>query len=296
MHSAKAVVIILALTIATLVLIPLQWIAMRLNLRLQRFLPLLWHRIARRLMGLRVRQRGLMATHRPLLVAANHVSWLDIVVLGQTAPLSFIAKSEVASWPVFGLFAKLQRSVFVNRNRRSHTGKVTREVADRMAQGDAMVLFAEGTSSNGNEVLPFRSALIGAVHHAMDQGDGDKAWVQPLAISYTHLQGMPMGRFWRPHVAWYGDMELPGHLWALLKEGGLDVQLTWGEPIPLDGAFNRKQLTQALERDVRTMATAALTGAENTHFVQTNANERTAFSSGQKTIKADANEDAEVAS
>ncbi|MDX5592015.1 lysophospholipid acyltransferase family protein [Pseudovibrio sp. SPO723] len=296
MHSAKAIVVILLLTIATLIMIPLQWVAMKLDLKVQRKLPLVWHRIASTLMGIRVHQEGGAVDHRPLLITANHCSWLDIVVLGRTMPLSFIAKSEVAGWPIFGLFAKLQRTIFVNRSRRSDTGKVTREVADRMASGDAIVLFAEGTSSNGNQVLPFRSALIGAVHHAMGDGEGDKAWVQPLAISYTHLHGMPMGRFWRPHVAWYGDMELPGHLWMLLKEGGLDVHLTWGEPIPLVGTFNRKQLTSELENTVRAMMVGTLIGAENHDFVQTDANERIDFSSDEKKFKRDATDDMKAAS
>ncbi len=260
MATVKAVCILAALTLITVTLVPSQWLAMKLGWPVQRQIPLLWHKAASRLIGLRVRQHGEMASERPLLVTSNHCSWLDIVVIGGTRPLSFIAKSEVAGWPIFGRFAKLQRTVFVNRHRRTATGRVAQEVAQRMAQGDAMVLFAEGTSSNGNEVLPFRSALVGAVHHAMNVGEKDVAYVQPLSIAYTRLQGMPMGRFWRAHVAWYGDMELAGHLWSVIKEGGLDVELTWGTPIPIDKATNRKRLTHDLEERVRGMTIESLQG------------------------------------
>ncbi|SDR24846.1 lysophospholipid acyltransferase family protein [Pseudovibrio sp. Tun.PSC04-5.I4] len=260
MAAVRAVCILIALTLVTLALIPLQWVAMKTGWSLQRKLPLLWHKAASRLIGIRVRQHGKMAEQRPLLVAANHCSWLDIVVIGCTAPLSFIAKSEVAGWPILGMFARLQRTVFVNRQRRSDTGRVAKAIASRMVQGDAMILFAEGTSSNGNEVLPFRSALVGAVHHAMSFDEDAAAYVQPLSIAYTRLQGMPMGRSWRSHVAWYGDMELAGHLWCVLKEGGLDVDLTWGEAVPIEKTTNRKRLTRDLEDQVRTMTIEALQG------------------------------------
>ncbi len=260
MATVRAICILAALTLLTLTLVPPQWVAMKLGWPIQRQIPLLWHKIASRLIGLRIQQHGEMSLERPLLVASNHCSWLDIVVIGCTKPLSFIAKSEVAGWPIFGQFAKLQRTVFVNRQRRTDTGRVAKEVANRMAQGDAMVLFAEGTSSNGNEVLPFRSALVGAVHHAMNVGEKDVAYVQPLSIAYTRLQGMPMGRFWRAHVAWYGDMELAGHLWSVIKEGGLDVDLTWGTPVPIEKATNRKRLTRDLEEQVRGMTIEALQG------------------------------------
>ncbi|MTI17903.1 1-acyl-sn-glycerol-3-phosphate acyltransferase [Rhodobacteraceae bacterium RKSG542] len=259
MGSFRAVVVLILVTILSLVLIPIQWLALKFNWSIKRKLPLYWHQVTRRLMGIRVTQVGAMAAHRPLLITSNHISWLDIVVLGSVRPLSFIAKSEVAGWPIFGLFAKLQRSVFVNRSRRTDTRRVTREVAERMTDGDAMVLFAEGTSSNGNEVKPFRSAIIGAVHHAMDADGNSDTYVQPLSIAYTRLHGMPMGRQWRPHVAWYGDMDLPPHLWAILKEGGVDVTLTWGDARPIEANASRKALSTALEQDVRAMTITALT-------------------------------------
>ena len=192
-----------------------------------------------------------------VLIAANHASWLDISVLGSIQPLSFIAKSEVAGWPIFGTLAKLQRSVFVNRGKRSETGSVAREIAQRLKQGDAMVLFAEGTSSDGNRVLPFRTALIGAAKTAMtaeqtsDQRSDQRVWVQPLSIAYTGIQGMAMGRQHRHLVAWYGDMELMPHLWALMKEGAIDVTLTFGEPIAFDSDANRKQIAAEAEMRVR---------------------------------------------
>jgi len=259
MASLKAILALLLLTIASLCLIPLQWIAVRLGLDLRRRLPVLWHRIALALVGIRVTQVGAPVVARPLLVAANHASWIDISVVGSLMPLSFIAKSEVSGWPIFGLLAKLQRTVFVNRQRRAETGKVADIIAERMVEGDAMVLFAEGTSNDGNCVLPFRSALLGAVTRGL--ADDGPVHVQPLSIAYTGLAGLPMGRQFRNHVAWYGDMELAGHLWAVFREGAIDVTVTWGEEVEIVPGTDRKRLTRQLEENVRQMTVAVLNGA-----------------------------------
>ncbi|WP_346907066.1 lysophospholipid acyltransferase family protein [uncultured Roseibium sp.] len=286
MAQIKAVLTILALTVVSLVLIPLQWLAMKAGHPVQRKLPHLWHVIATRLVGIRIHQEGKPTADRPLLITANHASWVDITVVGSLIPLSFIAKSEVSGWPVFGLFAKLQRTVFVNRTRRTETGRTADEIARRMAEGDAMVLFAEGTSNDGNSVLPFRSALLGAATRAL--GDDGKVWVQPLSVAYRSLHGLPMGRQFRPHVAWYGDMELAGHLWGVFTEGALDVVVTWGEPVEVDATTDRKALTRNLEAAVRTMTVASLTGAENRRQESAENPAASLFSSEEKPVKAGA--------
>ncbi|GGB47892.1 1-acyl-sn-glycerol-3-phosphate acyltransferase [Roseibium aquae] len=287
MVQIKAVLIILALAGVSAVLIPIQWLAIKTGMPAQRLLPMVWHRIAAKLVGIRVRQVGAPASGRPLLIAANHTSWVDIPVLGSLLPLSFIAKSEVAGWPVFGLFAKLQRSVFVNRSKRSDTGRVNGEIASRMADGDAMVLFAEGTSNDGNTVLPFRSALLGAATK-LDDAPFDTVVVQPLSIAYASLHGLPMGRQFRPHVAWYGDMELAGHLWGVFREGAVDVVVTWGEPILVNGQADRKALTRQLEQEVRAMTLSVLRGNASEASERPEIPESGLFSNAQKTANAGA--------
>ena len=121
-----------------------------------------------------------------------------------------------------------------------------------------MVLFPEGTSWRGDEVLPFRSALLGAARSAMLHGGHERVWVQPLTIAYTHLGGLPIGRAERARVGWYGDIELPGHLWGVFLAGGLDVQLIWGEPQPYDDSTDRKKLASTLETTVRRDLVATL--------------------------------------
>jgi len=242
----------------TIVGIPLQWLSLRLRLPARRRIPVLYHRLLLRLIGVRVSVRGAPASGRPLLLLANHASWLDISVVGSLTPLFFVAKSEVAGWPVIGLLARFQRTVFVDRQRRQATGEVNREIASRLHEGDPVVLFAEGTSSDGNRVLPFRTALVGAVREAF--AATEEVVVQPLAVAYVRLQGVPMGRRHRPVAAWFGDMSLAPHLLDVLRQGALDVEVTFGAPLQLDAAHDRKSVTRACEAAVRHMCALSLAG------------------------------------
>lgn len=260
MGTLRAIIVLSVLTPVTLLAIPIQWLAVRTGSGLARRIPVIWHRFTRFLVGLRVTVHGAVTSERPLLVVSNHTSWIDIIVLGSIMPLSFVAKSEVAGWPIFGLFARLQRTVFVDRNRRSTTAKTAQEVARRLNDGDAVVLFAEGTSNNGNEVLRFKTGLLGAARQAITDNGGSHVCVQPLAIAYTRMHGIPMGRRYRPLVAWYGDMELVPHLWALLKLGSIDVDVYWGPPISYDADGDRKDVAAKAEDMVRTITAAALYG------------------------------------
>lgn len=223
-------------------LLPFHLVAVRLGEHSTMKVAQLWQRFVCALMGVRVTITGAPASDRPLLLLSNHNSWLDIPVLASAAPVSFIAKKEVAGWPVVGFLAKTQRSVFVDRERRHATGAHADEVAGRLSKGDMIVLFAEGTSSDGNKVLPFRSALVGAAQKAI--GDGGAATVQPVAIAYPRMLGIPLGRQHRPMVAWYGGASLLPHLKRVLSEGGVDVHVVFGPARRLTANDDRKIVTR----------------------------------------------------
>lgn len=255
---------LLLIASVALALLPLQWLAVRFDLPSRRRLPIRFHRAVLRIMGVHVHVVGAASAERPLLFVSNHVSWLDISVLGSLLPLCFIAKQEVATWPVFGLFAKLQRSIFVDRSRRQKTGEVNEEIAARLKGGDPVVLFGEGTSSDGNRVLPFRSALIGAAHDVLEHDGGTRVLLQPVSIAYTRVDGLPMGRTGRPHIAWYGDIEMIPHLLSVLKRSAIDVVVTFGTPLTFDEASQRKALTRDIEQTVREMTAKQLSGRAET--------------------------------
>ena len=263
----RVVSIALAFVVLTLALLPLQLAAMTLDLRLQRTIPRWYHRVLCALIGVRIREVGRCSTAGPVLILSNHVSWLDICVVAALAPVVFVAKSEVAAWPVLGWLAKLQRTIFVDRRARHRTGAATKAIASRLLGGDAVVLFAEGTSSDGTRVLPFRSSLVGAVHHALgDSTHHTHVTVQPMSLAYVSLGGVRMGRALQARVAWYGDADLVPHLLAVLASGAVDVTVSWGEPVAYDIRADRKAIARDAERAVRRMTVAAL--RESPSFVK----------------------------
>src|SRR5215213_534251 len=257
----RVLAVLVVFSLVTLPLMAVQWLAVALKRPLRRRIPVFYHRFLCRLLGIRVRCAGAPADRRPLLIVANHSSWLDICVITSCAPVVFVAKSEIARWPFFGLLAKLQRTVFVERDRRQKTGEVNAEIARRLAEGDPVLLFGEGTAGDGNRVMAFRSALIGAARDAVASAEHvTQVWIQPLSIAYVSQQGIPLGRHLRPRAAWYGKMKLVDHIGRILRTGAVDVSITWGEPIAYDAATDRKALAKQLESAVRRHMMAALRG------------------------------------
>jgi len=243
-------VTVLGLALVTLVLWPVQWLAMRFDWPVARKLPWYWQRIACRLAGFRVSVEGKPAD-APLLIAANHVSWMDISVLGSVLPVSFIAKTEVSRWPVVRTLSRLQRSVYIDRQKRTETRAAAEAIAGRVRRGDVMVLFAEGTTGDGNRVLPFKSALLGAARAAA--GEAGAVTVQPVAITYLRIHGLPIGFADRPAIAWYGDMGIEDNFVTAVSWGSIDVVVSFGEPIPFGPDADRKAVAAACHEAVRSM-------------------------------------------
>ncbi|MBI1244676.1 MAG: 1-acyl-sn-glycerol-3-phosphate acyltransferase [Alphaproteobacteria bacterium] len=242
----------------TLPLMPVQALFVALGLPFARTFPHWYHARCAKIFGLDIRVTGAPASDVPVLIASNHVSYLDIIVYSSILPVSFVAKREVAAWPFFGMLAKLQRTVFVERRPRA-VGRETGAIQRRLAAGDNVVLFAEGTTGDGNRALGFKSALFAA---AEPLEGGPEIVVQPATIAYTRLDGMPLCRSLRPAVAWYGDMELLPHLWALIGLGRIGVEVVLHAPTTLAVAGSRKALAQHCEEAVGRTLAAANAGRE----------------------------------
>ena len=227
----------------TLPLMPVQALLVLARAPMAARLPRWYHAACCRILGFRVLVRGVPSEVAPTLFVSNHLSYLDIVVLSALAPVSFVAKREVASWPFFGWLARLQRTVFVGRDRRNvHDERDS--LAAALAEGRSLVLFPEATSWDGNRLRPFRSSLLAAAEIAPA---GRPLLVQPLTVAYTRVDGMPIGRHLRPFYAWFGDMELPGHLWQVLGIGRVTVELEFHDPVTFARFGSRKALTRHCE-------------------------------------------------
>ena len=264
MATLRATGITAVFLIVSLLLMPVQSLVLRLHSGWRRRLPNLYHRFVCRLMGARITVLGAPVAGGVLL-AANHSGWLDIPILSAVAPVSFVAKQEVNQWPFFGTLARLQRTVFIRRER-SKALEDRDNIRRRLTDGDALVIFPEGTSADGNRVLPFKSSLLSAAELATGEGaDGlaRHAPVQPVSVSYVGLHGLPMGRENRPFFAWYGDMDLVSHLWEALGAGPIDVVVEFHAPLTIDQAGGRKELAAAAETAVRGGLVRALSGANS---------------------------------
>lgn len=263
MQNLRAFLLAAAFFCLTVASIPIQWLSIRLRLPLQKSYPNVYHRFLTRMIGIRVTVIGTPVQDRGVLMIANHTSYFDILVMSAVARVSFVAKSEVSRWFFFGLMAKLQRTVFVERTKRARSGESRDLIRRRLIDGDALVLFPEGTSTDGNRVLPFKSSLLGAAETDLGTGpDGQPVYapVQPVSISYVGLYGMPLGRENRPFYAWYGDMDLLDHLWEAFMTGPLDVIVEFHPPLTIEGGRNRKEIARQAEVLVRDGQFRALRG------------------------------------
>jgi 1-acyl-sn-glycerol-3-phosphate acyltransferase len=202
----------------------------------------LYHRGLCWIIGLEVRVVG----EKPVaagsvLFLSNHTSWLDVLVLGGVLETPFVSKAEVGTWPVIRLVAKLGRTVYVSRARGRIGGEAV-EMRARLAGGDSLILFPEGTSSDGSRVLPFHSSFLAVAEAA--------ALVQPVSVVYDKLGNLPAVRRDRPVFAWYGDMEIGSHFWRLARRPGGRVTVLLHQPLDPRAFANRKRLSAAVEHVV----------------------------------------------
>lgn len=237
----RAIRRMLLLLLWTAIAVPLQAVLLAVpgpaKVRFARF----YWQVFCRLLGMSVRVIGVPERPpggRPVVFVSNHSSWLDIPVLGARLQACFVSKDDVAEWPVVRTIARLGRTVFVSR-RASNTARERDDMARRLADGDNLILFPEGTSSDGCRVLPFRSSFF-----AVAEGE-DPPLIQPVSLVYDRLAGLPAGRATRPIFAWYGDMDLASHAWRLAQFGGMRATVLLHAPLEPAAFASRKALAQA---------------------------------------------------
>jgi 1-acyl-sn-glycerol-3-phosphate acyltransferase len=220
-----------------------------------------YHRLCVSLLGIKIVVAGKRSKTRPTLYVANHSSYLDIPVLGAILPASFVAKAEVASWPFFGMLAKLQQTIFIDRKPKN-AAEHSDDMKSRLIRGDSLILFPEGTSSDGNRTLPFKTPLFSVASLRIPDRNGIEhpVTIQPVSVTCISLDGMPMGRFLRPIYAWYGDMPLVPHVWQLLKLGRITVMVHFHDPVDVETFGSRKAVAEHCWRAVSDGVSDAVAG------------------------------------
>lgn len=240
--GAFAAIRLAAMLIVSALLMPLQALLLCLTRGAAAYrIPQLWHRCLCAVIGLRVRVVGTPHVASPTLYVGNHVSHFDILAVGTALRASFIAKDDMQAWPGTPFVAGLQQTVFVSRNPRD-AAKVAAQVAAQMDRGNHMVLFAEGTTSRGDSVSPFKSTLLALVA-ARSDGRGPAWTIQPFTIDLLAVDGQPLrDDADRDGYAYYGDMDAGRHVMRFLRGRGARLRLVMHAPIRATPELSRKAL------------------------------------------------------
>ena len=243
----RVFLLVVALVLFFVVAAPLQAMLSRWRPTLAARLAILFCRTLLRIMRVSVDVAGVPVTAGPVLLAVNHVSWIDVLALGSITPFCFLAKHEVANWPILSAFAKVQGTVFVDRSRRRGIPPANRQMADRMLEGLSVLLFPEGTTFDGVVPGPFFSSHFAAARDLLRGAPShDAVSVQPVALAYSSVA-----------AAWVGDDALLPHLWRVLCGPPLRCLVAFGPALAYRRDTDRKDVT----RRVRAAIVAMLAGA-----------------------------------
>ena len=201
--------------------------------------PRLFHAVCTRIMGIKVIVEGEIAQGRNVVFIGNHISYLDIPVIGGVIKGSFVAKKEVESWPFFGIMGTMGRTVYMSRAP-IDAPESTRLMSERLDEPSPLILFPEGTSSNGKQILPFKSSGFEIFLNR-------NLVLQPFTLSLLEINGEKVTTdAQRDLYAWYGDMTLMPHLWAIAKGKGAVLKLKFQKPLLSSSYKNRKLLCAAV--------------------------------------------------
>lgn len=249
MSFARGGLRLVSFLVLTMVLLGPYLVALRLRVRGRRTVAEIWFRGCAALCGLDIRAGGEPVEAGGSLMVANHASYLDVVVLGVLADTTFVAKAEVAGWPLFGWLARLAGTEFISR--RKTDALVQRSlISARLAEGERITLFPEGTSTDGTHVRTFKSALFDVRNP--DGSLWDDLTVQPVSIGYTRRRdGMSLSLGERSGFAWYGDASFLPHLLGVFLRDGAVVEVRFHEPLRSGDFESRKALAGHCEEQVR---------------------------------------------
>ena len=210
---------------------------------INKWFPLIFHKLLIWLLSVKIKHEGNKKKSKECnLFVCNHISYLDIPILGSSLPVRFVAKSEVKDWPIFGFLSKLASTVYIKRVK-SDILVQKNKIFDLLSVGEKLLIFPEATTSDGNRVLPFKSSVFSAL-------ENQNFIIQPLVIIYTDINGVPINRWLMPVIAWYGDMELNPHLIILKDIKFITVKIIYLDCINTNDFADRKDLSKYLEKKI----------------------------------------------
>ncbi len=249
MRSLISIAKILGYVVLTLLVIPLQaiWIVFFNNTKHQYRLVQLYGKLTCLIFAIKIKFTGQIEQHDKLVFVGNHISYIDIITLGSFMNATFIAKSEVAGWPLFGWLARISKTVFITRTREAAPQAIL-DIKQRILENTSLILFPEATSTQGTSVHPFKSTMFELF---LDSDIKDDLIIQPFTISVARVDGKPpQSNNDLDAYAWHGDMTLVPHLWALGKRTSVTLNVIMHPSRPASGYTNRKKFALDCHTDV----------------------------------------------
>lgn len=251
--TIKTVISASLLLVWILLMVPVRLLAGLFYSRASTVVPRYFHRGVRRLFNIDLELEGELCTDEPTIYVCNHISYLDVFVLGSILPGSFIAKSEVAGWPLFGKLARLQNTLFFERNARRVRDQI-QVMKDHLVHRGNLIFFPEGTSTPGDHVEPFRSSLLQAA-------DGEAGVpIQPVTVAYVKYEQQMMTQAERDAYAWYLPMTFLPHFLNGLGLGKSTAKIIFHKPVMITDFESRKACAEYCEEQVRRGLMRALEG------------------------------------
>ena len=187
------------------------------------------------IIGIKIKISGVPQKRNTLFVS-NHISYLDIIVYGSLINTVFVAKSEIKKWPLINKLCVMAKTIFVERNDIKFIRDQIKLINETLLNDTSVLLFPEGTSSDGTNVLKFKSSLFSIV----DYNELKECYIQPVSISYNKLDGLPLNKFYKPYLAWFGGMDLFSHVWKFLGLGVSEVNVHFHKAKKFSSFLNRK--------------------------------------------------------
>ena len=248
---------IILTAIITASLLPIIFFLRLLNFKTGK-IKCFYMRVVCRVIGIKLIVHGELSKLRPLLIASNHLSYIDVLAYGSLAPIEFVSKKEVSGWPFIGILAKLADTVFIDRSR-SKSLESRKKMDHKLNEGNILLFFPEATSNDGTNILPFKSSLFDVVK----TNTTATITLQPSVIAFTRINNLPIGNGWKSLFSWYGEIGFIQHLWRFLRLGCTTVEISLLEPIKDGQSMNRKLLKELTEQSVKNGMSDVLSGRKH---------------------------------
>ncbi len=242
-----SILFFLALVIA--ISIPIQFFFNVVGFKFKKLYPLLFYKMIQVITGINIDfdASKLNKKNSGVLYIANHVSWFDIICLGTLLNARFIAKKEVANMGIFGFLAKLSNTFFIDNENKNKIIEYNQLIQKNLQNGENFIIFPEGTTSDGNGIMDFKSSMLECAFDKNSQIN-----IQPISICYSKLNNIPMGIYLRRNIAWVGDTSMVAAMANFLKSGKITVDIIFHELVSIKNFENRKELAIYCEKQILT--------------------------------------------